>query len=127
MHFLAVGYKHHYPFLTWLVDVYSLDKTRRYVEKQKCLDLVQWATENQFMKDLKKAKPKRYDQLISAMKSYGNRILPGLKFTPNTKIYDDIKAIADYVCAMPSVIETLIKDNKTAATPPFCVCYYLLL
>ena len=123
MYFLAVGYKNQIPFLTWLVDAYTLDKTKYYVKTEKSLTLEQWIETNQFMKDLKKNNNKRLTKLKTAMISYSNRILPRLQFTPPTKVNDDIKAIADYISAMPLFIEQLIANSKTTTTPPFCVCY----
>ena len=127
MYFLAVGHKNDFPLLTWLVDAYSLDKTKYYVETEKTLLLDTWIDQNPFMRDLRQESTKRLNKLKAAMVSYSNRILPRLQFTPPTKVYDDIKAIADYATAMPFVIEQLISDRFTDASPPFCVCYSVAL
>lgn len=121
MYYLAVGHKNGIPFLTWLIDAYTLDKTKHYVETEKSLILEDWIAKNQFMKDLKQHNSKQLNKLKTAMISYSNRILPRLQFTPPTKVNDDIKVIADYVSMIPNVIKQLMNNKQNQASPPFCV------
>ena len=93
------------------------------MENKDSLDIETWAQKlNPYMKEIKQRQPKIYDTIKSAMKSYSNRILTRLMFTPNVKINDNINGIVNYVASFPKFIDSLLINDELKISPPFCVC-----
>ena len=111
------------PFITWLVDAYTIDKAKYYKEQSKHLDIPTWALNiNPYMQQLKTKQPSAYNKIISAMKAYSKRILTRLILTPKQRIDDDVNQIVNYVACFPKFINTLMDQKRLKASPPFCVC-----
>ena len=93
---------HRMPFLTWMVDAFTMDRQKDYTENNKktAMTLEQWANQNQFMIELTQKHPKKAEDLKSAMKAYSKRMIPRLQYSPPTKIDDKISEIVDYVSAI---------------------------
>eukprot|EP01083_Nonionella_stella_P102830 292926_1 len=80
MYFFAVGYMNSIPLLTWLVDAYTMDKTKHYINnvdshQRYTLNLEDWAKQNAFMKDLMARDKQKGCKLRTAMSEYANRLL----------------------------------------------------
>eukprot|EP01084_Bolivina_argentea_P297050 511688_1 len=128
MYFFEVGYLNGIPLLTWLVDAYTMDKTKHYINNvdshQRCaLNLEDWAQQNAFMKDLMARDKQKGIKLRTAMSAYSNRLLSRLQYVSPTKINDNIAEIVDYVSAIPSFLNHLLGEGKgdSNSGPPFCV------
>eukprot|EP01083_Nonionella_stella_P184065 666981_1 len=121
IYFFAVGYANNLPLLTWLVDAYTIDKTKHYFENKTALHLDDWVLQNTFMKDLMARDQDKSTKLKSAMSSYVNRLLNMPQFESSSiKIDDDIQEIADCVSAMPHFLKSLL-ENRSEEGYPFCV------
>ena len=85
MYFFAVGFANNLPFLTWMVDAFTLDKNKDYIEnvetnkKRNALTLDDWMQRNKFMKELTAKDSKKANALKTAMISYSNRMLSTLQ------------------------------------------------
>lgn len=116
------------PFLTWMVDAFTIDKQKDYTENNKttAMSLEQWAKQNQFMIELTEKHPKKAEELKAAMKAYSKRMIPRLQYSPPTKIDDEMSEIVDYITSMPKFIESVLllgrKQDSAGVSPPFCVC-----
>eukprot|EP01083_Nonionella_stella_P033003 90355_1 len=105
MYFFGVGYMHHIPLLTWLVDAYTMDKTKHYKPRNEPLTVSAWADQNRFMKHLERRDRKKWFRLGSAMCAYSNRLFKRLQFDSTPfKIDDDIEEIVNYVSAVPDLL-----------------------
>eukprot|EP01083_Nonionella_stella_P184062 666978_1 len=121
IYFFAVGYANNLPLLTWLVDAYTMDRTKHYIENKTALHLDDWVLHNPFMKDLMDRNHDKATKLKTAMSAYDNRLLNMLQFeSPTIKINDDIQEIADCVSAMPHFLKSLL-ENRSEEGYPFCV------
>ena len=117
------------PFLTFMVDSFSLDKTNAYIQqlnegkKPTILQISDWIGKNKFVIELKpKAPTKTIERLTAAMKLYTSRNIPHLHFTPPFQIVDDIDEIIDYLISIPPFIKHLFSRQDIGETgPPFCV------
>ena len=109
-YYLAVGMKHNFPFLTYLVDAFTKEKADHHYKskqnelKQLNLEVGTWAMKNKFCKALKRYYPRNELQLRQAMTSYSNRILTRLQFEPSYKIDDSLQQIAEYIVSIPLFI-----------------------
>eukprot|EP00483_Globobulimina_turgida_P012264 UN12286 len=52
MYFFAVGYANRMPFLTSMVDAFTLDKTAAFAQNNITMTLEQWVQQNAFMREL---------------------------------------------------------------------------
>eukprot|EP01083_Nonionella_stella_P300014 1022028_1 len=120
MYFFAVGYANNLPLLTWLVDAYTMDRTKHYIHNKTTLHLDDWVLHNPFMKDLMDRDHDKATKLKTAMSAYDNRLLNMLQFESPIKINDDIQEIADCVSAMPHFLKSLL-SNRSEERYPFCV------
>lgn len=131
MHFFAVGYLNGpIPFLTWMVDAYTMDQAKYYIKaldsadfkKPTAMDVSKWATNNAFMQQLCSHDKDMHNKLKSAIGSYNNRIAQRLNFAaPSHRIRDDIGEVVDVVSAIPDFIKWLLRRQKSKVSPPFCI------
>ena len=134
---IMYSYANKMPFLTWMVDAYTLDRDEDFAKGNRTspMPVNEWCEKNQFMIELKKSDKGKHEALRAAMISYGKRIIPRLQYSPPTKVDDDIQEIANYVCGIPKFIKKLlyieekmnkIKNIQKPIAPPFCVCKQIL-
>eukprot|EP01084_Bolivina_argentea_P251388 421614_1 len=121
--FFAVSEKCKYPFLTYMVDTYTSDRSIYFEKQQKQLKVSEWAQQNAFMQQLKATYPKIELQLESAIVNYGNRIMKQLLLIPTLKIKDNLKEICEYIASIPAFIQTLL--DKLNGGAPFQVDLYI--
>eukprot|EP01083_Nonionella_stella_P112971 332844_1 len=132
LYFFAVGYMNNIPLLTWLVDAYTMDETKNYINKPiaqwrlNSFNVSMWAHQNKFMTNLRKKTKDKMNlcaSLEGAMKSYMMRLLPRLTYSSFFKIDDDIKEVVDCVCAVPDLLHHVIANASKANTVivPFSV------
>eukprot|EP01083_Nonionella_stella_P110131 322069_1 len=84
IYFFAVGYFNNLPLLTWLMDAYSMDKSKH---NELCLE--DWAQQNKFMNDLMFVDKDKGTKLNIALSAY-NRLPTSLQHESVTKINDGI-------------------------------------
>eukprot|EP01083_Nonionella_stella_P263962 895995_1 len=122
LYWLVVGYMNNIPLLTWLVDAYTMEKTKNYLKNATDpFSVSAWAEDhnNKFMKNIRNNyKNKRFhNTLLSAMLSYGKRLLPTLQYDCYFKIDDDIEEIVDYVSAVPDFLSRVMNSDDAMNTP----------
>eukprot|EP01084_Bolivina_argentea_P263818 446674_1 len=110
-HFLAVGEKLGYPFLTYIMDCYTKDKVKHYHREKKQLSISEWVKQNNFMIALKnRGYDEKAEQLQGAMRSYGARIMKRINFIPPVLINDSLKEISKYITATSIFIHKLMAE-----------------
>eukprot|EP01084_Bolivina_argentea_P065926 120183_1 len=117
LYFLAVSDTMNFPFLTYLIDKYTQDKTRFYYISHKTASIWEWTSKQKSLQALKDKNKDIFDKLISAMHSYGTRIAPLLCFPSTLKIKDNLEKISKYISVIPKFIKNLL--DKQMAVPPF--------
>ena len=129
---MAVGYANNrIPFLTWMVDAFTIDQTKHYVaalqnrttnNKPSLMTVNQWAQQNAFMLQLRWQDNAMWEKLVWAMKVYIKRIMPRLQYqADNAPIDDDVREVVDVISAVPNFIKWLMKQQASKVSPPFCI------
>eukprot|EP01083_Nonionella_stella_P227268 806494_1 len=124
LHFFAVGHANDIPFLTYMVDAFTLDQAKHYFDgkQEQTMTLQDWIQSNAFFKQLTECNPELSQKLKMAMTAYTTRVMPRLSVSIGSRILvnDNISEIVDYVVAIPHFIKILLNDSANIS-PPFCI------
>eukprot|EP01083_Nonionella_stella_P263959 895988_1 len=119
-YWLVVGFMNNIPLLTWLVDAYTMEKTKNYLKNATDpFNVSVWAEDhsNKFMKNIRNKNESFRDTLERAMKSYLDRFFPRLTYCSSFKINDDIEEIVHYVSAVPYFLSRVMNNDDQMNTP----------
>eukprot|EP01084_Bolivina_argentea_P054990 100835_1 len=114
MYFFAVGYVNEIPFLTYMVDAFTIDQI-----KSPSLTLKQWLSENKFIKELQYKDKAMKNKIMTAMSAYSYRIIPRLQFVSPYKIKDSIEEIVHFITSAACVFQS--RANDSSMVVPFCI------
>jgi len=123
---LAVGHKHHIPYLSMLSDDYMRCRVKVVIESDRVKDLTvaEWAdpeTHPHFrkLKDLKVRVTKRanvhefmphHELVKSAVDCYHNRIAKRFDFSPQCKIYNSMEIVVEYIVHHINFVHGKLRD-----------------
>eukprot|EP01084_Bolivina_argentea_P060759 111007_1 len=117
IYFLAISYKNAFPFLTYIIDSYTIDSIEAFTKTFKHVSLNDWCARSSYMIYLRTKYPQIQTRLQSAMHSYSNRIMRRLLCTSTVKIGCSMETIFKTVLAVGNFISKLI--NQMNGVPPF--------
>eukprot|EP01084_Bolivina_argentea_P284237 487079_1 len=116
MKVMAIGRKHRFPYLQYLVDMYTRDKIYNKLKLNKILTIIEWSKTNGYMLKVqnldKKGNTNYFNMLSSAMESFCHRICPQISLETTHQIKDDICAVGDYIYAICGLVSARSRDSK---------------
>eukprot|EP01083_Nonionella_stella_P263960 895990_1 len=123
IYWLVIGYVNNIPLLTWLFDAYTMEATKNFLKDQRITTVKGWAVDHKFMKNVWNKNKNLRDSLLSAMGSYGARVLPRFYYNSRFKIDDDIEEIVDYVSAVPDFLSHVMNNDQMNTPFSVDICF----
>eukprot|EP01084_Bolivina_argentea_P150829 263350_1 len=118
---LAIGQKHGFPYLQYLVDMYIRDKITFKVKHKKMLPVDEWAQANYYMQEVKnmdiQTNQKYYKILSSAVSVFCHRVCPQIQLENIRQVKDDTWKIADWIYA----VTRFASESNAPSQMDFCM------